>query len=182
VFRAAVFTRWQLSCPTNATLSNKLLPQQGGAILFWVLPLVSWDPLRDPPLTPYWEADLSPLPYSQPLCLASPLLSASLALLGGWLVVPPRFQSLLLFPPLFTESSAPCPILIHQDRFSIVPSPPCPVGVRLQLTVYTFQVFFFWWGIQSIQGMHRIMFLGREGSCAWCMLLTCSFCRFMQAA
>jgi hypothetical protein len=36
----------------------------------------------------------------------------------------------------------------------------------------------------SAQGLHWIIFLGRggEGSHAWCVMLTCIFCSFMQAA
>jgi hypothetical protein len=40
-------------------------------------------------------------------------------------LLPSFSQTLLLFPPLFTESSAPCPTLVLWGMFSIPPHPHC---------------------------------------------------------
>jgi hypothetical protein len=86
VVRAVVFTKWQLRCPSAATLFGQLLLQQGGAIRF------EWCPLShkissgiyhlphfgrlacDPSLISaspclLWEVGLSPHSCSQPLLL-----------------------------------------------------------------------------------------------------------------
>jgi hypothetical protein len=74
-------------------------------------------------------------------------------------------QPLLLFPLLFTESSAPCSTPSLRGRLSIHHIPA--VGVKLQFAVYAFQVccccclfVCFWWGVQFAQGLHWIMFPG----------------------
>jgi hypothetical protein len=98
VFRGAVvFTRQQLHCPTAATLFGQLLSQQGWAIQIWVLPQ-SQETSLEIHTIPFWEVDLSPHPYSQPLCLPSPLLGASWAPLGGWFVTPPQLSVFVTFP------------------------------------------------------------------------------------
>jgi hypothetical protein len=112
MFRAIVFPRWQLHCPTAATMSSQLLLQQGGAIQFWVLPSVLVHQLRDPPPAPFWDVGLLPHPYFQTLCLASPLLGASSALLGSWLVTPSLLSAFVTFPTFvhweFGSLSHPC--------------------------------------------------------------------------
>jgi hypothetical protein len=66
VVRAVVvFTRQQLCCPSAATLFGQLLPQQGGAIQFRMLPSVPQDQLWDPSLALLWEVSLLPHPCSQ---------------------------------------------------------------------------------------------------------------------
>jgi hypothetical protein len=84
-----------------------------------------------------WEVGLLlPHPCSRPLFLTPPLLTKSLATLGGWLVAPPHSQCLFLALPLHAESLAPCPTPILWGLFS---APPHPVSVRLQLIVYISQ-------------------------------------------
>jgi hypothetical protein len=163
----------QVSYPT-ATLSGWFLPQQGGAIQLWVLTSVPLDQLSDAAPALLWEAGLLPYPYSQPLCLASLLLGASLAPLGGCLFFHPCSQLFLLFPPLFTESWAPCPTPILQGRFSIPPHPYCQC--------LCFSVLFSEGDSICPRAALDYVPRGWYGSHVWCMMLTCSFWRFPQAA
>jgi hypothetical protein len=48
----------------------------------------------------YWEVRLSSYSGSQIFCLTSPLLAASLAPLGVWLVDPSQFSAFVTFPVL----------------------------------------------------------------------------------
>jgi hypothetical protein len=71
----AVFIWQQLGCPSMAALFVQYLPQQGGAILFWMLPSVPeitsgstiCPALRSWPIVPS---------HSQPLCFSCSLLGA----------------------------------------------------------------------------------------------------------
>jgi hypothetical protein len=105
-----------------------------------------------------WDIDLSSHPSSQPLCLTSCLLSASLPALGAWLVTPTPSLSLCYFyclhllsihlfaPPQFTGTGS-------------ADHPSSAVTFRLQFTLYAFQ--FCWGRIQSANGLHWIMFPGQ---------------------
>jgi hypothetical protein len=90
--------------------------------------------------------------------------------LGGLLLSHPCSQPLLLFLPSFTESLSPCPTSILCGRFRVHPS--STVCVRLQFTVYAFQLFE---GIQSSLGhstvkqahcVHRIHLLSLYHLCS----------------
>jgi hypothetical protein len=110
--------------------------------------------------TPLWEDGLSP-PHHPPthppalsLCCFSCIHS-----LRVWLLAPPPFS-----------------------RAGSVFHPNSTVSVRLQFAVYAFQLYC-WWGAfslpRSCTGLcSRVL----GGQVTQCMLLTCSFCRFTQAA
>jgi hypothetical protein len=70
-----------------------------------------------------WDIVLSSHPHSQTLCLASPLLGASLTPLGGWFVTEPCFQPLLLFLPSFTDCLVLC-LTPFTEAGSVSPQPP----------------------------------------------------------
>jgi hypothetical protein len=133
------------------------LPQNNGAIQFWVLPSVPGDHLKDSSPAPIWEVGL--LSH-----LCSQLLS--------------------LFPPSFTESSAPCltPSPHSQGRFSVPPHPcyQCYVTISCFCFSNLFRVRGFSlprdcaglcsWGVVQDKG---------ESHVVW---LSYSICRFTQAA
>jgi hypothetical protein len=85
-------TRQKLHCYTATPLSGQLLPQQDGAIRFWVLFSVPEVQFWDPP----------------------PALFGVVGLLPN-----PRSQSMLLVLPLFTESLGFCPTPVLWSKFSI---------------------------------------------------------------
>jgi hypothetical protein len=68
-----------------------------------------------------WEVCLLPHSLSQPLFLSQTLLIASDSSKVG-LLPHPRSQPFLLYTHI-TKSSAPCPTLVLQGKFSVLPSP-----------------------------------------------------------
>jgi hypothetical protein len=113
----------------------------------------------------HWEVDLSPHPCSQPLFLLLPLLTESLAPLGGF-VTPPLLS--VLVSCWLGASLAPCPTPILQGWFSNL---PCPTfSGRLQFTIFQF----YWGEVQSAHKLHWIMFPAGRVVCS----ITCWDCRF----
>jgi hypothetical protein len=157
--RAVVFNRQQVCCPSAATLIGQLLPQQGGPIQFWMLPL----PRKIVPEFSTCSA-LGGWPVAPPQLSAfvhlQPLLGASLPPLGGWFVTPLLLLASvaqLAFPhwEFGTESSVPCSTPILQGRFR-VPLPPLLSVSDYNLLLMLFN--FVGGGTQSPQRLPWIMF------------------------
>jgi hypothetical protein len=119
------------------------------------------------------------------LC-ASPDLCWVLAVpLGGWLVTPVLLSDFAAFTCI-------CSLRVLYWEFSSLPHPHSPgqvlsstptsaIGVRLQFTVYAFQAC--WGGGSVCPGVAMDYVTGIwVRSCAWWMMLTCLFCRFIQTA
>jgi hypothetical protein len=179
VVKAVVFIRQQLCCSSVAVLFGQLLPQQGGAIQFWMLfsvPEISSGIHLQPCFgrLVYWSTPSFSLYPSADLCWVPA------DLLGNWFVGPPllwAFASLwsvtessvlrawFLAPSLTVEQweiiSLPHLHSLGQVQHS---TPMSNVGVRLQFTLYSFQL---WWGVQSALGLCWTIFLGWSGFGMW---------------
>jgi hypothetical protein len=118
----------------------------------WSFGNLAWHPT--PALSLYASPDLC-------WVLAAPL--------GGWLVDLFLLSAFAALPMLDNwQFHHPCSP--GQIQYSTSTS---TVGVRLQFTVYVFQFFWVWGGIQSAQGLHWIIFLGSGWvTCsAWCLFV-----------
>jgi hypothetical protein len=139
--------------PSTAAVFGQLLPQQSGAVWFWMLPSDHGDQLS------------SGIHY--------------LPCFGRCLITSPPLSAFAPFPMLVhwefgTETLAPCPIHILQGKFSIPPPLPT-VSIRLQFPVYVFQ---FYWRFHSAQGLCCLCSQRMRRGSMECMMFTCSSCQF----
>jgi hypothetical protein len=159
VVRAVVFTRLRLHCPSAATLFCQQLPQQGGAIQFWILPSVTWDQLWDPPPAQLWEFGLSP-----PFLLSAfvPLLtSVGCSSSGEVGLSPTTALSLCCFSLVYSLraqhwelGTGPTPVF--WGRFSVPPPPPLSVIHYSSLLM-----------LSSFVEVGFSLPRGYSGSCSW---------------
>jgi hypothetical protein len=105
---------------------------------------------------PYFVGLLVSPPLSQPLCFVSPLLGASLAPLGGWLVTPPLFSACVTFPTFIPWEFHS---LSHLHSLGQVQCSTPPLLQVLDCNLLLcFSVFL--WGIQYARRLHLSMFPG----------------------
>jgi hypothetical protein len=135
----AVFSRWQLCCPTalNLVISS---PSKVEQFSFEYCPLSHETSSKIYLLPHFGRLACCPSPALS-LCASLNLCSVLAAPLGGWLVAPSLTLSLCCFS--FTESLALRCQLLGQLPFSVagsVSTPTSTVGVGLQFTVYAFQL------------------------------------------
>jgi hypothetical protein len=129
---------------------------------------------------PLWQVACLPTPALR-LCACPDLWWVLVAPVEGWLVT-----------PLLLSAFAALPAFVHWE-FSSLPHPCSPgqvqcststsaVSVRLRFDVCIFQ---FCWGDSVSPGavLDYVPWVceSRWGSHVWCMMLTCLFCRLMQA-
>jgi hypothetical protein len=159
ILSVVVFTKQRLHCPTTATLSGQFLPQQVGAIQFWVTPVLP-DYLSNPPWPCFRR--LAYCPTSTLSLFASPhLCSVIIQILWEFVCHPTWF---LAFVPCLTLVlwgffSLPHPHSQRQDQHSI-PHLLSVFDYNSLFMLFSFVFILGGWGGQYAQWLHQIMFSG----------------------